>query len=75
MMGFRDTRHSGAHVVQLEVPIAFGADGVRWEPTTAEAAAMGATALRRARFVAVARPAPLPEPAPDPLPAEEPHDG
>jgi len=54
MTGYTDNNGTGAHAVTVGgVTLAFGADGVLWDPSAAEINAMTATDGRRVRFTAV----------------------
>lgn len=67
-IGYRDRRNPQPHALEVDgVRLYFGSDGVLWNPTTQQVAAMTSTALRCARFIRITPPAaqaPRPEPAP-----------
>lgn len=68
MTGFRDTCQGGAHVAHLDTEmsvehVAFGDDGVIWNPTPAQHHALTMSEMRRSRFVQIER-----ESAPEPTP-------
>jgi hypothetical protein len=62
MRGYRDLLHAGTHEVSPEAGILlrFGEDGILWNPTEAEEAAMLRHPMRRQRFELVEVEAPQP---------------
>lgn len=61
MIGFRDQFQDGEHQVELDYPggrvsVAFGADGIAWQPTAEQLTAVTCSPRRLDRFERVERP-------------------